>query len=119
MDGQIVTGEIVDTSSDSVEAQVLEAMANAVGYVADNVQAKITGTPPKAKKPRKARATSKFVVLTAEYLKDIPSYPNLVAARKSVAGAGVYLVACLREEVTYESYEPKPVTKVTVKRVVR
>ena len=95
MDGQIVTGEIVDTSSDA------------------------TVPVPKVKKPRKARATSKFVVLCKEALDCAGSFPNIVAARKSIGGAGTYLIACLREEITVETTVPAPVTKVTVKRVVR
>jgi len=97
MDGQIVTGEIVDTSSDTTAA----------------------APAPKVRKPRKARATSKFVVVCKEALDCAGSFPNLVAARKSITGAGTYLIACLREEVVVETTVPTPVTKVTVKRVVR
>jgi hypothetical protein len=105
-----------------VKAQVLEAMANAVGYVADNVQARITGTPPKVRKPRKARATSKFVVLTSDLVEQVTTDPNIVAARKRIETSGLsgtFYIACLREEVIVETTVPTPVTKVTVKRVAR
>ncbi len=90
-DGQIVTGEVITPAPEA----------------------------PKAKKPRKARATSKFVVLAKEALDCAGSYPSIVAARKSIGGAGSYFIACLREEISVETTVPQPVTKVTVKRVVR
>ena len=102
MDGQIVTGEIVDTSSDATAA------------------APVAPEGKKVRKPRKARATSKFVVLSEDVaVCGVSSYPNIVAARKSIEGPGTYYIACLREEVVVETTMPTPVTKVTVKRVVR
>jgi hypothetical protein len=94
MDGQIVTGEVITPAPEA----------------------------PKAKKPRKARATSKFIVIPAEMLKLEDAMPNLVSARKraeSLGMNGTFYIACLREEVTVETITPVPVTKVAVKRVTR
>ncbi len=119
----IVTGGYIEGEATGMGRIVADAAAEAA-----NIDAKALGLqdgvsaenkPNKVRKPRKARAASKFVVLTAEYLKDTPSYPNIVAARKGIAGSGTYLIACLREEVIVETTVPTPVTKVTVKRVAR
>jgi hypothetical protein len=90
-DGQIVTGEVITPAPEA----------------------------PKAKKPRKARATSKFVILTTELADGKLTFPNIVAARKAIQHPGTFYIACLREEVSVETTVPQPVTKVTVKRVVR
>lgn len=92
--GQVITGEVVVPAAEA----------------------------PKAKKPRKPRTASKFIVIPAEMLKLDEALPNLVAARKRAESLGVngtFYIACLREEVAIETITPKPVTKVAVKRVAR
>lgn len=110
--GQVITGEILEPQ--------ISALAQSEGIAA---RAAGLGDPaPKAKKPRKSRTASKFVVIPAEMLKLDEALPNLVAARKraeSLGMNGTFYIACLREEVAIETITPKPVTKVAVKRVTR
>lgn len=107
--GQLVTGEILEPQ--------ISALAQSEGIAAKAVG---LGDPaPKSKKPRKARATSKFVILTPELTDGKLTFPSIVAARKAIQHPGTFYIACLREEVSVETTVPQPVTKVTVKRVVR
>jgi hypothetical protein len=99
----IVTGEVT-------EGSIVDAPVNA------------EIKPNKVRKPRKARATSKFVVLTGDLVEQVTTDPNIVAARKRIETAGLsgtFYIACLREEVIVETTVPTPVTKMTVKRVAR